>query len=162
NITNEPVLLGIWSIAAASPCRSAGNAAYTSGTDIDGESWFNPPSIGADEYHAGSVTGSLAVAIAARYTGAAPGSKLDFRGLISGRGMAVRWEFGDGTVISNRLDVSHSWMTAGDYEVVLRAYNDTYPAGVAATLVIHIVQAPVCYVALDSTNPVPPYITWNT
>jgi parallel beta-helix repeat protein len=50
---------------------------------------------------------------------------------------------------------------AGDYVVVLTAFNESYPAGVSATLTMHIAQ-PVHYVALDSSTPVPPYSSWAT
>jgi hypothetical protein len=72
------------------------------GLDIDGETWANPPSIGCDEYHPGAVTGSLSVSIQAAYTNAAVGFALNFTAAIDGRATASRWEFGDGTVVSNR------------------------------------------------------------
>ena len=49
-------------LSADSPCRGAGNAAHATGSDIDGEPWASPPSIGCDEYWAGAVTGLLSVA----------------------------------------------------------------------------------------------------
>src|SRR5262249_36627798 len=61
NITNEPALAGPWRLSWNSPCRGAGNAAYTSGVDLDGEPWLHPPSIGCDEYYSGSITGAISV-----------------------------------------------------------------------------------------------------
>jgi hypothetical protein len=49
NITNAPVMLTLSRIAADSPCRGTGSPDYTAGTDIDGEAWLNPPSMGCDE-----------------------------------------------------------------------------------------------------------------
>src|SRR5439155_9242277 len=90
------------------------------------------------------------------------GFTLNFTAAIAGRATANRWEFGDGTVVSNRLYASHGWAVAGDYSVVFRAYNDTYPEGVSATVTAHAVAQPVHYVALSSANPVAPYTSWAT
>ena len=62
NISADPQLASASHLSADSPCSGAGSATYASGTDIDGEAWANPPSIGCDEYHAGAVTGPLTVA----------------------------------------------------------------------------------------------------
>src|SRR5207245_450784 len=81
---------------------------------------------------------------------------------ISGRTSLSRWDFGDGTVVSNRPYASHSWTAGGAYDVVLRAYNETYPDGVSATVTVQVVEAPVHYVALESGNPLAPYHSWAT
>ena len=163
NIASEPLLTDLAHISADSPCLHAGNVAYRSGTDIDGQAWANPPSIGCDEYYAGSVTGAVSVAITATYTNIAIGFTVDFAAQLTGRASANAWNFGDGTVVSNHfLHASHSWSSGGDYPVVFRAYNDTYPAGVSATIIIHVVDHPVQYVSINSTNPVVPYTSWAT
>jgi hypothetical protein len=162
NISAEPQLADFSHLVTGSPCRGAGNAAYATGLDIDGESWANPPSIGCDEYYPGAVTGPLSVSIQAAYTSAALGVAVNFTAAIDGRPTANRWEFGDGTVLSNRPFVSHSWSVVGDYSVVFQAYNDTYPSGIAATVTVHVVAQPVHYVAAGSANPVAPYTSWAT
>lgn len=67
NITNAPMLLNAAHIAAVSPCVGAGNTGDATGTDIDGEPWSNPPSMGCDE-PTRPATGCLAVAICASRT----------------------------------------------------------------------------------------------
>jgi len=161
NLDEEPQLASAWRLGAGSPCRGRGSAAYARGLDLDGEGWANPPSIGCDEYWSGSVTGALSVAAVAAYTNVAVGFGVEFQAIIAGRVSASRWDFGDGTVVSNRPWASHVWTTAGDYVVELRAYNESYPAGVAATVTVHVVQNEH-YVAPNSSNPVPPYMTWAT
>jgi parallel beta-helix repeat protein len=156
------LLASLSHISAGSPCRGAGSVAYTNGVDIDGEAWASPPSIGCDEYHAGAVTGPLTVAIRPTYTLLATGIEDDFTALIDGRVSASQWEFDDGTVVSNQPYASRTWAEPGDYPVVLRAYNETYPTGVIATVIVQVRVQPLHYVALNSTNPVAPYGSWAT
>src|SRR5262249_11393504 len=73
NISLNPQLVNSSHLSGASPCRGAGSAAYASGTDIDGEAWVSPPSIGCDEYHAGALTGAISVAISSPFTNVAVG-----------------------------------------------------------------------------------------
>ena len=69
--------------------------------------------------------------IQAAYTNVIMGFAVNFTAAIDGRATASRWEFGDGTVVSNQPDTSHSWAMAGDYSVVLQAYNEPTRAELA-------------------------------
>ncbi len=162
NLEAEPQLASAFRLSASSPCLGKGSYASVRGTDIDSEPWANPPAIGCDQCYSGSLTGALTVVISASYTNVAVGFSVDFQALISGRVSDSRWEFGDGTGLSNRPYASHAWSAAGDYLVVLRAYNNSNPGGVAATVTVHVVAQPVHYVALGSTAPAPPYSSWAT
>jgi PKD repeat protein len=161
NLTAEPQFASAWHLSLASPCRGAGNATYASGTDIDGEPWLNPPSVGCDEYWAGAITGAVTVAIGVTLTNVTAGVPVDLTGWISGRVAASFWDFGDGTVLSNRFFTTHTWAAAGDYTVVLRAYNESHPEGVSAATTIRV-DANVHYVSVASANPLPPYTSWAT
>jgi hypothetical protein len=162
NISLDPQLASASHLSATSSCRGAGSAAYATGADIDGEPWASPPSIGCDEYHAGSGARPLSVAIVAAFTNVAVGFPLELTALIDGLTTASVWEFGDGLVASNRPYAAHAWVAPGDYVVVLRAYNDNRPEGVSATVTVHVAAQPVHYVAADAANPLPPYISWAT
>jgi len=162
NIDLDPVLASASHLSSLSPCRGAGSLGYAKGVDIDGEAWENPPSIGCDEYHDGDTHGELTVAALAAHTNVAAGCEIGFTAAIQGPTFASLWDFGDGLVASNRPYATHTWRAAGEYSLVLRAYNDTYPDGVSATLLIRVQGAPVNYVALGSTNPVAPYSSWDT
>ena len=161
NISTDPQLASTSHLSAVSPCRGAGNAAYASGIDIDGELWTAPPSIGCDEYHPGAVAGPLNVAIGATYTNVAVGYSLDFTAWIEGRTSASVWEFGDGMVVSNRPSLTHAWVPAGDYHVVLTAYNESHPRGVSETLTVHVVEGKY-FVRADSVTSESPYSSWAT
>jgi parallel beta-helix repeat protein len=162
NLEAEPQLADFSHLSADSPCRGVGNAAYATGVDIDGEPWANPPSIGCDEFYAGSATGALSVAIQAPYTNVVTGCSVSFVANITGRVSASAWDFADGTVVSNQPYASHGWAAPGDYAMVLRAYNDTYPGGVSATTLVHVVTQPVYYVSLGNLAPQAPYTSWGT
>jgi hypothetical protein len=162
NLALDPLLASASHLSAGSPCRGAGSAAYATGTDIDGEPWGNPPSIGCDEYHVGAVTGPLTVGLVASDTNVLVGYAMSLTALIEGRTTQSVWDFGDGVVVSNRPYASHAWAAPGDYAVALLAYNEANVAGVSATLAIHVVPQPVLYVAATSPNPRPPYASWAT
>lgn len=161
NITAEPQLASAFHLSTDSPCRAAGSATFAVGADIDGEPWLAQPSIGCDEYNAGAVTGALAVAISSSSTAVAVGLALDLTGLITGPATASVWDFGDGMILSNRPYASHAWMAAGTYRVVLRAFNQSYPEGVSETVTIRV-ETPIAYVSSSSSNPMPPYNSWDT
>jgi hypothetical protein len=162
NISADPQLASASHLSALSPCIGAGSASYASGTDIDGEAWANAPSIGCDEYHAGAVTGPLTVSLTATYTNVATGFPVGLTAFIEGRTDLSVWDFGDGYVAVNEPYTSHTWTAPGDYLMALWAFNDSYPAGVSATVTVRVLNHPVQYVALGSTNPVAPYTSWAT
>lgn len=157
NTAQDPLLASDSHLSRHSPCIGAGFDDYATGVDIDGETWSTPPAMGCDEYHAGDVTGALAVAIQSDYTNAATGTAIGFSSDIRGMVSASRWSFGDGTVVSNAACVSHAWVSQGTYEVTLTAFNDDHPAGVTANLDVSIVHQPIYYVDADGTSPASPY-----
>lgn len=162
NITNEPLLATISHLSTNSPCIAAGNVMAISGTDIDGEGWANPPSIGCDEVYPGNVVGNITASIWTIFTNLAPGYGALFVANNTGPISGSQWDFGDGTVVTNQPWVSHSWSAPGDYPVVLTVYNDSNPGGVSTTLLMHIAIPTVFYVNLNSANAVAPYSSWST
>ena len=161
NITTEPQLADAAHISANSPCIGTGSTNYSTSVDIDGEPWRNPPSIGCDEYYSGAITGALSVAIQADYTNVASGFAVNFTGQISGHASLNTWDFGDGTVVSNRFVTAHGWTSPGVYHVTLTVFNDSHPGGVSTTVTVYVAEG-TNYVSLDSTHPVAPYTSWST
>jgi hypothetical protein len=162
NISLDPQLASASHLSAGSPCRGTGSAAYANGTDIDGEVWLSPPSIGCDELHVGAVTGPVNVAVGPTFTNVAVGYALRLMALIEGRTTASVWDFGDGVAIANQPFTSHAWTMPGDYTVVLRAYNESHDGAVSASVTIHMLTQPIRYVMAENPNPAAPYLTWAT
>jgi hypothetical protein len=160
NISSDPQLASASRLSPFSPCIGKGTYAAVSGTDIDGEPWANPPSMGCDEYHAGAVTGPLSVAFSASFTNFAVGFRVNFTAMIEGRTDLSVWTFGDGALEINEPYTAHSWPAPGDYLVSLWCFSDSYPGGVNATVTVHVVGPH--YVAANSANPTPPYTSWAT
>ncbi|MGD0210187.1 MAG: choice-of-anchor Q domain-containing protein, partial [Desulfomonilia bacterium] len=168
NISGDPQFVnptgGDFHLQTNSPCINAGSSNAVGSVDLDG----NPRIVGgfvdmgAYEYQLPAPV-PVSPSIQATYTGVSTGIVVGFTGQITGHATVSRWDFGDGTVISNQLpSVSHSWTAPGDYVAALWAYNNSYPNGVSATVIIHVLENPMYYVSQNSTNPVAPYLSWDT
>jgi len=162
NISDSPILLDSGHIASNSPCVGAGNINFTSGSDIDGDSWVNPPAIGCDQPVLCTCTGQLSVSVSAKHNKIATGYSNNFYASVLGQSSRNQWSFDNGDTWQNTLGGYYSWNTSGVYKVILTAFNDTYPAGVSATLVVEVVEKQIYYVDINNVNPVSPYISWVT
>jgi hypothetical protein len=162
NITANPQLAGAFHLSGDSPCRGAGSALFAVGVDIDGQSWSNPPAIGCDEFHSEFANGALQVLVASDYTGVAVGFPVRFQADVLGQATRTKWDFGDGTILTNQPFATHTWSSNGQFVVICRAFNDSHPEGVSNTIPLTVIEAPVQYVALTGANPVPPYLSWPT
>lgn len=141
NITDTPLLVSVSHIASNSLCRGAGGAAYVSGTDIDGDTWLDPPPIGCDEYDEfGTFGGPIQLSITGT-TKLCPGITGTYFAEITGNVIGTSVDFGDGHMQRLVGLTTHAWNTTGTYEVVLCAWNNDYPGGVCATLQVHVYSA---------------------
>ncbi|NLH75227.1 MAG: PKD domain-containing protein [Verrucomicrobia bacterium] len=161
NIDADPQLVSMGHIAVTSPCRGAGNAAYATGVDIDGEPWASPPSIGCDEVHSEALTGPLGATVQAAFDTVGVGYPQNFKGFVEGNVTGNAWDFGDGTRATNRVYVTHAWTSPGDYKVTFTVFNNDHPEGVSTNVTIKVVEV-VHYVSANSLNPLPPYTSWAT
>ena len=118
--------------------------------------------MGCDEYVAGAVGGPLSVSISASFTNVSTGFPVDFTAHISGRTTASLWYLGQGQVVNDEVYTSRSWSEPGTYQILLRAYNQSYPDGVTATAWVQVTGPGIHYVDADSVNPTPPYASWST
>jgi hypothetical protein len=166
-ITVDPRLVSLSHISPQSPCVGAGTPYRGSyggemDEDIDGQLWSEPPSIGADEPYAGAAAGGLSVRVGTAFTSVTTDLSIPFTALIDGNATRSTWTFGDSTCIENQPYTSHAWGATGTYAVVLTAYNDDHPGGVASTTLVHVVEQPVHYVNGTNAAPCSPYTSWAT
>jgi hypothetical protein len=164
NRDDDPLLASVSHLSADSPCQAIDITTPELPTDIDGEPWLSPSSIGADQFTPGQATGPLEVRIqtpAPTLTVAAGFSAL-WTTDITGRTTASEWNFGDGRIVRNQPFVRHAWDQPGSYLVTLTAFNDSFPEGITASLEITVVPPPVLHVAPTSANPLPPFASWNS
>ena len=140
-ITNNPLLISGSHIAADSPCIGAGDTAYATETDLDGEAWENPPAMGCDEIGT-SLSGPIEMAL---YGPSPIATYVDgnYVALFNGQVSKTIVDFADGTRVTNAAGVlAHSWSgpNSADYDVVLTAFNDTYPQGISYTQTVAVVN----------------------
>jgi hypothetical protein len=140
SIGADPQLLDGVHITTTSPCFETGNTAYSVGSDIDGEPWANPPSIGCDEVWATNLMGPLTVGLTAPPPPMVVSAYETFTGQVAGRVSRIAWSFGDGSPTNtSQLTVTHYWLSPGDYMVSFTAYNTDNPGGVSTNLLLHVV-----------------------
>ncbi len=139
NITNNPQLVDGRHLAANSPCRGTGLAVGFSLTDLDGDPWSSPPSMGCDEFPAAGATGPLTLTIESSRTTVVVNHPLTLIGRITGNVSTLEWNYGDGPAVTDAgYFTTHSWTNPGDYLVTLTAFNADNLPGVSTNVPIHV------------------------
>ena len=139
NANVNPQFLDFFHISAASPCRGAGSGLYTSGTDLDGEPWNSPPSMGCDEIVLSNLTGPLTISIYPGWTNGLVNRTYPYWAAIAGRAASATWSFGDGPIYTNfAAGSSHQWTNGGDYTVTATVFNNDNLAGISGNLLVHV------------------------
>jgi hypothetical protein len=141
NINADPLLLDGLHLGASSACRAAGNPAFALGTDLDGEPWGDPPSIGCEEALDTSYVGPIRfVDLYVVPTPYVQTTIFAWAGCrFIGRASRLAWSLGDGTVLTNaNASVTHTWTNAGDYTITFTAFNNDSPTGVSTNLLLHV------------------------
>jgi hypothetical protein len=154
-ISVNPQFLDWYHISTNSPCRGAGSAAYSSGTDLDGQTWANPPSMGCSEVVVSNLVGPLAVNIGYGQTNVLVNAPASYFGEITGRASWASWRFSDHTTVSNvGVSVVHFWTNAGSQTVTFTAYNQSNLTGVSTNILV-VVALP------EAVTLQPPTLTSN-
>lgn len=160
NIDSDPLLASSSHISDKSPCIGVGSSKYSIGVDTDGEKWLDPPCMGADQLVAGQAEGALTLTITSAYTNVSTGFSVAFAAHNTGPLMTSVWDFGDGSVVSNRAYVSHAWSLPGLYQVRLTGYSDTQRSGVSTTVLVQVEAQKLYFVAGSNSSSVYPYSSW--
>jgi hypothetical protein len=140
NITNSPVFLNAFHLPLGSPLIGAGSASSVSGTDMDGEPWANPPSIGCDEFILTNFVGPISVSLQPRWPNVIQDGFLFITPQLTGKYYTIVWAWGDGTYSTNSGGggIQHRWNSPGTYTVTLTVYNQDYPGGVSASFQLEV------------------------
>ena len=162
NVDVDPQLLADnIHLAQTSPCIGIGTTNGLSGTDIDGQSWNNPPSIGCDEWQPAPVI-TLAPALQA---GSPARRILTVSAVAAGQTPLNYFWLKDGTLLQDDGHYANSATASltvnnfgpadgGGYQLVASNSFGSVTSQVAQ-VVIHAVDA-------FSANPVAPYSSWQT
>lgn len=152
-------------LLAGSPCIDAGGAlpgGAAEAADIDGEPRLGGArvDIGCDEFWDERITGPITVALESDTTHLAVGAPFPFHARITGRVLAYRWDFGDGTDATNVEALVHPYAAPGAYPVVLTAFNHTVSA--SATVTVSVASAETTYYVATNGAHAFPFTTWAT
>jgi len=141
NITNNPEFISAYHLSLSSPCLGAGTGARSVGTDLDGQSWRNPPSMGCDEPDP-AVPGDKLTMFLEGPGHIAVGATGIYLAAVQGPIEELRLDFGDGTALTNFTDFSLEkvWSTAGFHDVVLWVRNAIEPFGRSVTQVVQVLS----------------------
>jgi hypothetical protein len=159
NFTNTPQLFVDGHLTSTSPCRGAGTNLVT-GTDIFGQPWLNPPSVGCAEWQPAPLVAqpqlqltSDPVGFTVRISGAAGQPPFTTSWIKDGIPLQDDGHFSSSQT-TNLVAIGVSFADAGAYQlVVTNAFGSVTSA--VARLVVHCVNA-------AGVNPLPPYSTWAT
>ncbi len=161
NISADPELVsdGIH-ITEGSPCRGAGNALYSSGTDIDGQPWTNSPSMGCDEWYAEPVIAGAPVVDWAgpigsiTLTAVAGGSEpLSYLWLFDGSPLQDGSTYTNVETASLEIAVADPTVAGGYQMVASNAYGMTTG---------HVGYLKMRFVSNAASTPQPPYSDWGS
>jgi hypothetical protein len=142
NIVQDPTFVDLYHISTLSPCYGTGSAAYSTGCDLDGQPWNNPPSMGCSEIVLSNLVGPLSVNCSAFFTNILINHYDSLYGAVQGRAAYLTWSFGDGPIYSNMDDTTtHAWTNTGNYSVTFTAYNNDNPNGVSTNLLVQVQPA---------------------
>jgi len=144
NLNVNPSFLDFYHLATNSPCRGKGRALYTSGFDLEGQPWANPPSMGCSEVVVSNLVGPLSVNLLAYQTNVLVNRGAFYGLTYTGRAATTSVSFGDGHALANAgLSVVHIYTNAGNYIVTYTVYNNDNPAGVSTNTLLTVLPLPV-------------------
>lgn len=155
---NPQVLADGFHLAQTSPCIGAGLSNVVSGTDIDGQPWNTPPSIGCDEWYPAPL-----IAVQPSFQVGSPPHDLTWNVAVAGQTPFAYFWTQNGAPIQD--DGHHS--NSGTANMVINNFGPC-DAGVYQVVVTNSwgsvtstpVQVVIHAVNASGANPLPPYSSW--
>lgn len=158
NFTNPPQFLADgFHLSSTSPCRTVGTNTAT-GTDIDGQTWSSPPSVGCDDWQPQPV-----IIVQPRIQLLAGQAGFGINVLVAGQDPFTCYWTKDGTPLENNGHYGSAHTTslivdpltvqdAGAYQVIV-SNSFGMATSTVAQVALHFVNA-------AGTSPTPPYLNW--
>lgn len=164
NLGADPELVTSTQLSPSSPCLGTGDPDLAFGTDLDGDPWRHPPSLGADEPAPADPDYPPTLRIqASAWSAENPDDPITFTAHGTSGITRTVWDFGDGTRTTNQPVITHAWTNPGVHHVILTAFNEAFPDGVRVSNPIPVgVGSVVAHVDAANPTPVPPHATWQT
>jgi hypothetical protein len=162
NIGADPrLLMDSIHLATNSPCLGVGTNSVTSGTDIDGQPWGNPPAMGCDEWHSEPLIAKQPKARFAGFPGELVFGPVD----AAGAGLLSFWWLKEGVPLDDGPKYTSTHATnltikdlnpsdAGAYRVVV-SNSFGMATSTVASVVIHCADQ-------NGILPTAPYASWAT
>jgi hypothetical protein len=159
NITNEPLLAAPLQLSTGSPCIGTGSSNYTSGVDLNGNAWSNPPSMGCAEYN--PITGMTSISLNLFAVAVPTNFSQNIYATASGSITNGSWTVDGSGVATNVPVISLIWPDPGAHSIEFHAL-DAGGNDISSTVSVQVVESLIHYVSADGTNPVPPFVSWET
>jgi Immunoglobulin I-set domain/PKD domain len=161
NIALDPQFLGDGiHLASTSPCRGAGTNVLAGGTDIDGQPWADPPSMGCDDWQPAPV-----IALQPRFQINPSGTGFAISISPAGMGPFDCWWSRNGVPIEDGTPYNSAQTTnllCGSVGELVGSSYQVVVSNAFGMITSVVAQAAVHCVDARSTSPVAPYSTWTS
>lgn len=161
NVDMDPQLLADQiHLAPTSPCIGIGTTNGLAGTDIDGQPWNHPPSIGCDEWWP-----EPTITLAPTFVVGNPSRRtLSFSGAAGGQMLTFLW-LKDGVLLQDNdhfVNSSTANLTLNNFGPEDSGMYQFAASNSFGMVTSQVSKVTIHSVDIGSANPIPPYTSWQT